>query len=90
LFHLIRKIWTKYIKLAKILYIIINMEEVNIMLTCECLKKSNRVVNMSECDPDYYVICGPDVGSDECAPEVNMCAPDYGEDGCMPDCSPSE
>ena len=30
------------------------------------------------CDPDYYVICGPDVDSSECAPEVNMCAPDYG------------
>lgn len=41
------------------------------------------------CDPDYYVICGPDVGSDECSPEVNDCAPDYGEDDiCLPECSP--
>lgn len=43
-----------------------------------------------ECDPDYWVVCGPDVGGNECAPEYNDCAPDYGEDGCMPDCSPSE
>ena len=47
-------------------------------------------VYSNECDPDYYVICGPDVGSDECNPEVNMCSPDYGDDGCLPDCSPNE
>ena len=59
------------------------------MLTLEKLTKSAHVC-MRECDPNYWVICGPDVGSSECAPEVNMCAPDYGEDGCLPDCGPNE
>ena len=61
-----------------------------IMLLCKCLTKSESSILMRECDPDYYVICGPDVNSVECAPEVNMCAPDYGEDGCLPDCGPNE
>lgn len=61
------------------------------MLVCDCLTEKKRfVIHMGECDPDYWVICGPDVDSDECAPEVNMCAPDYGDDGCLPDCSPQE
>lgn len=47
-------------------------------------------VYSKECDPDYWTICGPDVESSECSPEVNMCAPDYGEDGCLPNCGPNE
>jgi len=42
------------------------------------------------CDPDYWTICGPDVGSSECSPEVCDCAPDYGDDGCLPDCGPND
>lgn len=53
-------------------------------------KISGHSAHSKQCDPDYYVICGPDVGSSECAPEVNMCAPDYGEDGCLPDCGPND
>ena len=53
-------------------------------------KITGHLVHSKECDPDYYIICGPDVGSSECAPEVNMCAPDYGEGGCLPDCGPNE
>lgn len=59
------------------------------MLSIRKLTHSSRVHNRT-CDPDYYLICGPDVGSDECSPEVNDCAPDYGEDGCLPGCSPEE
>lgn len=59
------------------------------MLTCNKLTRSSKVY-MKECDPDYWVLCGPDEGSSECSPEVNMCAPDYGEDGCLPDCGPTE
>ena len=59
------------------------------MYKCEELTKK-IFIRERGCDPDHWVICGPDVGSSECRPEVNMCAPDYGEDGCMPDCSPTE
>lgn len=59
------------------------------MLTIKKLTHNQRVCNRA-CDPDYWVICGPDVGSDECSPEVNSCAPDYGDDGCLPNCSPQE
>lgn len=60
------------------------------MLSCEQMTKENFTIMMSGCDPDYWVLCGPDVGSSECSPEVNMCAPDYGEDGCLPDCGPND
>lgn len=60
------------------------------MLTCEPMTKTRFIIRMESCDPEYWVICGPDVGSSECSPEVNMCAPDYGEDGCLPDCAPNE
>lgn len=60
------------------------------MLVCETMTKQNFTISMRECDPDYWTICGPDVGSNECSPEVNMCAPDYGEDGCLPDCNPND
>lgn len=59
------------------------------MLTCKCLTKPNGVRLSNACDPDYYVICGPDVGSSECSPEVNMCGPDY-DTSCVPDCDPNE
>lgn len=60
------------------------------MFVCKSLTQNNTIMNMNSCDPDYWVICGPDVGSSECSPEVNMCAPDYGDDGCIPDCGPNE
>ncbi len=59
------------------------------MLTCECLTKVSNSMFCSSCDLDYYVICGPDAGSSECSPEVNMCGPDYDTD-CVPDCHPNE
>lgn len=60
------------------------------MYQCITMTKQSGFVTMKECDPDYWTICGPDVDSDECSPEVDMCAPDYGDDGCLPDCGPSE
>ncbi len=53
-------------------------------------KITGQDVQSKECDPWYWTICAPEVGSDECDPEVNSCAPDYGEDGCLPDCGPNE
>lgn len=71
-------------------------ERVKYMLECTLLTRTSKnsensyTISMNSCDPDYWIICGPDVDSSECAPEVNMCAPDYGEDGCLPECSPNE
>ena len=59
------------------------------MLIFERLTGAKDMKLSRECDPDYWVGCAPDVGSDECNPEVQMCAPDYGEDGCLPDCGPT-
>ena len=46
-----------------------------------------------ECDPNYYVICPPDVDEcspdDVCRPDVNECGPDYDEN-CVLDCHPQE
>lgn len=60
------------------------------MVLCKVMTRANSDITMKGCDPDYWTICGPDVDSDECAPEVNNCAPDYGDNGCLPDCSPNE
>lgn len=51
-------------------------------------KLTGARVYSKQCDPDYWTACGPDVGTSDCAPEVNDCAPDYGEDGCLPSCGP--
>lgn len=60
------------------------------MPVCTQMTGTYLAVEMRGCDPDYWTICGPDVNSDACSPEVNSCAPDYGDDGCLPDCGPNE
>ena len=59
------------------------------MLICKPMTRSRKTMHMTSCDPDYYIICGPDVGSSECAPEVNPCGPDY-DTSCLPECGPEE